>query len=312
MSDGRVDVSVIVVNWNTRELLSQCLQSVCEAAGDLSVEVIVVDNASDDGSVELLSRNFPQARVIANAKNVGFVRGNNQALALSQGQYVLLLNSDAALLPDALVRLVRFMNARPSVGIVGPRILNPDGSFQSSYMDFPNLWSELLLTTKLYTLSHSSHYPSHSPRQSQEVTEADWVSGACLMIRHQALEQVGGMDESILMYSEEVDLCWRVKEAGWGVCYFPDAEVKHWGGQSSAKVSVKRRSMIYKSKVWFLNRHYGPIQGTLFKGALLLTSFLKMGAWALRTLFLAKTDRAWALENVRSYRILVGDLLHAD
>ncbi len=308
MNAERVDVSVIIVNWNTRGLLAQCLQSLYDTTNNLGFEVIVVDNASADGSVEMVCQDFPRVQLVVNANNVGFVRANNQALPLSRGRYVLLLNSDAAVLPGALLRMVQFMDAQPGVGIVGPRILNPNGSFQSSYMDFPNLLSELLLMTKLSKVVYGRHFPSHSPQQSRETRAVDWMQGACIMIRRETLEEIGGLDEIFFMYSEEVDWCWRARQAGWAVYYLSEAKVLHWGSQSSSKVPVKRRSLVYKSKLLFLDKHHGPTTALLLKWALLITSILKMGFWSLLFLSPRTRDRTRARENIRSYGVLIGDL----
>jgi hypothetical protein len=309
VNDRQVDLSVIIVNWNTRDLLAQCLKSVYETDGDLSLEAIAVDNGSADGSAEMMQRDFPQTHVIANTENVGFVRANNQALAVSEGRYVLLLNSDAALVPGALSCMVQFMDAHPGVGIVGPKVLNPDGSFQSSYMDFPNLLSEFMLMIKLSKVFYGRYFPSHSPRQSRETKEVDWMLGACMMMRRDTLDEIGGLDETFFMYSEEVDWCWRTKQAGWAVYYLPEATVLHWGGQSSSKVPIKRRALVYKSKLLFLDKHYGAMTASLFKGALLTTSLLKMGLWSALFLSPRAQDHSRAAENVRSYKVLIRDLV---
>ena len=306
MSAAQVDVSVIVVSWNTRDLLARCLRSVCDALDGLSVETMVVDNASTDGSVGMVRECYPDVKLIANSENLGFVRANNQALAVSQGKYVLLLNSDAALLPGALEHMVRFLTDQPTVGIVGPKFLNPDGSFQSSYMSFPSLLSELLLMTKLHRIFRTRWFPSHPPWLSEEAKAVDWMLGACMMIRRDTLDDIGGMDETFFMYSEEVDWCWRAKQAGWAVYYLPEAQVVHDGGQSSAKVPVRRRSMVYRSKYLFLEKHYGPATAHLFQGALLITSALKMVFWSLSCLSPRAPDRVRAMDSVRSYGMLIG------
>lgn len=308
MKQNPVDVSVIIVNWNTRDLLAQCLHSVYETQGGLVIQVIVVDNGSTDSSVEMVRQDFSQVELLTNQENLGFVRGNNQAFPLARGRHVLLLNSDAALQERALAQMTDFLDQHPGVGIVGPMVLNPDGSFQTSFMDFPNLVSETLLMTKLSKLVYSRHYPSYPPEKSQQTRPVDWMQGACMMMRRRTLEEIGGLDETFFMYSEEVDWCWRSKQAGWEVYYLPAARIMHWGGQSSARVPAKRRVIVYKSKLLFLGKHYGPGTASLFRGALLTTSFLKMGLWGL-VRFLAPGRRKQASENLRSYRMLIRDLV---
>jgi N-acetylglucosaminyl-diphospho-decaprenol L-rhamnosyltransferase len=303
-----IDLSIIIVNWNTRDFLAQCLQSVYDTVSDLDFETIVVDNASADGSPEMVRREFPQVRLIENADNVGFARANNQAMAISQGRCLLLLNSDAVLHPGALQAMCRFMDQHLEAGIVGAKLLNPDGSFQASYMDFPTILGEVLLLTKLFRLLRPPCFPSHSAAESQEVSEADWVSGACLMIRREALEQVGGLDEDYFMYSEEVDWCWRVKQAGWKVFYLPEAKVLHWGGQSIGRVPLHRRTRVYGGKLLFFRKHRGRGYAVFFRLILLLSAILKMGMWCLALLVPNRRIHSWAWQNICSYRLLVREV----
>ena len=303
-----MDLSVIIVNWNTRELLSQCLQSVYETAGDVGLEVLVVDNGSSDGSGAMVRREFPQVRLIENVENVGFARANNQAVVISQGRYVLLLNSDAVLRSGALQAMCRFMDQRSEAGVVGAKLLNPDGSFQASYMDFPVILDEVLLLTKLSRLFHPACFPSHSLAESQEVSEADWVPGTCLMIRRETLEQVGGLDEDYFMYSEEVDWCWRVKRAGWKVFYLPEAEVLHWGGQSIGQVPLHKRARVYGGKLLFFRKCRGRGYAVLFRLILLLSTVLKIGMWCPALLAPSKRMRSRAWQNVCSYRLLMREI----
>lgn len=300
-----IDVSVIVVSWNTRELLAQCLASVRAEAETVSLEAIVVDNHSEDGSPAMVRERFPEVRLLENEDNLGFVGGNNRALPLAEGRYLLLLNSDATLVPGATAALVHFMDAHPEAGIVGPRISNPDGSLQSSYMDFPTLWREFQLLTKLHVVLGRPYAPSHGPDESREIHEADWVSGAGLMIRREAANQVGGLDPDYFMFSEEVDWCWRVRQAGWRNYYLPEAEVRHWGGQSTAHVSLQRRAMIYRSKWLFFYKHRGRVYAGVFRALLLAASWLKMALWALLSLFPAAARRSQARDQVRSYSVLL-------
>ncbi len=301
----RVDVSVIVVSWNTRRLLEQCLRSVYETAGDLAVEVIVVDNGSSDGSVEAVRDRFPEAQLIVNSENVGFARANNQAMEVARGRYFLLLNSDAVLRPGALKALVGCLEAHPRAGIVGGRLVNPDGSFQASYMDFPTLWGEILLMLKLHPLFHSPYFPSRPPEKSGVVREAGWVPGACLLVRREVWEEIGGLDETYFMYSEEVDWCWRARQAGWRVYYTPEAEIVHWGGQSIGQVPLEKRAWVYRGKWLFFRRHRGRRTATLFRLALLGTTVLKMGAWLPLLAAPARATRDRARRNLRSYRRLI-------
>lgn len=298
-----IDLSIIVVNWNTRDLLSKCLSSVYRTVTDLRFEILIVDNASTDGSCEMVRRRFPAVRLIENNKNVGFARANNQALEISRGRHILLLNSDTVVHSGALQAMCEFLDQNPQSGVVGAKLLNPDGSFQASYADFPTILSELLLLTKLYRLFHPSCFPSHSLAESQQVTEADWVPGACLMIRRETLKQVGGLDEDYFMYSEEVDWCWRVKENGWKVIYLPDAEISHWGGQSINQIPLHKRARVYGGKLLFFRKHQG--HAALFLAVLLISSVLKIAVWGPGLLVPSQQVRSRASQSIRSYRMMI-------
>jgi N-acetylglucosaminyl-diphospho-decaprenol L-rhamnosyltransferase len=200
---GRVStVAVIVVNWNTRELLAQCLESIQATSGGVDIETVVVDNASTDGSAEMVGASFPAVRVIKNPDNRGFARANNQAIAATTAPYVLMLNSDARLTPGALQCLLERLTSTPRAGLVGARIDNPDGSFQASHMRFPNLAREALIVSGLGRLLYGASYPSSPPQPNGAARVVEWVSGACMLARRSALAQVGGFDEGYFLYGE--------------------------------------------------------------------------------------------------------------
>jgi GT2 family glycosyltransferase len=253
-----IHLSIIVVNWNTCDFLAQCLRSIYDTTSDLNFEVIVVDNASADGSVEMVCQDFPQVQVIANAENVGFVRANNQAIARCQGRYVLLLNSDTQVLPGSLEKTIQFMDEHPSAGIAGVQLLNPDGSFQASYTPLPTLWREFLILSGLGRWLIRSAFPSCGPQTEKGAQKIKgYVEGAYLMARREAVEQVGGLDERIFMYAEEVDWCYRFHQDGWEIWYLPQAPIIHYGGQSSKKQRGRMEAELYRSRVYFFNKHYG-------------------------------------------------------
>jgi len=261
----RVDVSVIIVNWNTCDLLRECLRSVYDSMGELVFEVLVVDNASTDGSVEMVRSSFPQVRLLANAKNVGFARGNNQALALSRGHYALLLNSDALLLDGATQALVDLADAKPQAGIVGAQLLNVDGSFQASYTPFPNLWREFLILSGVGRMVYGRRYPSRGPEEEKGPQMVDYVEGACMLVRRAAVEKVGGLDEGYFMYAEDVDWCYAMQKRGWQVWYQPAAKVIHIGGGSSQNRRPQRELDLYISRVRFFRKHYKAVATWLLK-----------------------------------------------
>jgi GT2 family glycosyltransferase len=303
-----MDLSIIVVSFNTRDLLRACLASIPPATAGLRCETIVVDNASGDGSAEMTAADFPEVVLIRNAENRGFAAANNQALAISRGRYALLLNSDAALLTDTVPALVRFMEAHPRCGLVGGQLLNPDGSFQASYADFPTLGGELLLMTTLARLCRPASYPSYPAEQSQQPRAVDWVFGACMLARRAAIDQVGGLDEDYFMYTEETDWCYRLRRAGWTVNYLPAAKVVHWSGQSANRVPEQKRSRLYRSKWLFMRKHYGPLTALAFRQAVRWASVLKCAvAWG-RVVASNGERRQVARQQLRSHRLVLAEL----
>ncbi|MBW7885133.1 MAG: glycosyltransferase family 2 protein [Caldilineaceae bacterium] len=267
-------VSIIIVSWNTRQLLEECLESVQDelaALGNAAVETFVVDNASDDGSVAMVQARFPWVQRIENRTNIGFARANNQAIAVSSGEYVLLLNPDTRLLPGALATLVSFMEQTPAAGAAGSRLLNADGSLQRSCYRAPTVAREFWRLFHLDKLYPFAEYPIHSwPAASPRTV--DIVQGASMIIRRRALEDAGTLDETYFMYSEEVDLCERIRRAGWEIYWVPGSAVIHYGGQSTRQVADAMFIRLYEGKILFFRKHYGPLAVWLYKIVLFLSS----------------------------------------
>jgi hypothetical protein len=269
------DLSVVVVSWNVRELLRACLASVFAGARpDLTLEVIVVDNGSRDGSAELVRREFPAATVVANADNRGFTAGNNQGLALSRGRHVLLLNPDAEVLGDALATLVTFLDENPQVGVAGPQLRSPDGSVQSSRRRFPTLATALFESTWLQPWAPRGLLRRYyvQDRGDDETGAVDWVTGAAMAVRRAVLEQVSGFDEGFFMYSEELDWCRRIRAAGWEIVYLPRAQVLHHQGRSSEQVLPARHIHFQRSKIRYFAKYHGRPAAALLR-VLLLTLY---------------------------------------
>ena len=251
--------AVVIVTYNVRELALACLRSLGEEAG----EVFVVDNASQDGTVEAVREAWPAARVIANPGNEGFARANNQALREARGEHLCLLNPDTEVRPGALRRLQEALEEDPRLGIVGPALLNPDGSLQSAGQAFP---TRAALLGGAVPWTRRARGPRRRAADGTPV-ECDWIVGACMMIRREVLEQVGLLDEAYFMYGEEKDLCFRAKQAGWKVACLPEAEVIHYGGQSADQAPVESYLAFLDSQFYFLRKFYPPAQGRLFARA---------------------------------------------
>lgn len=255
-----IDLSIISVSWNTAALLVECVQTIADGARGLVYEVIVVDNASTDGSADVIATEFPAAKLICNRENVGYARGNNQGLAVSSGRYVLLLNSDTLVKPQALTQLVEFMDQHSTVGAVSPRLLLPNGEPQAfAFGGDPSIG--YLLKRGVYRLLLRRFIHDWHTTQLQAV---DWVSGACLLVRREVIAQVGGLDENIFMYFEDADWCRRIRLAGWPVMFNPHIEIVHLGGQSLKQNPAARRGY-YRSLDYYYRKHFDPVSRLILR-----------------------------------------------
>ena len=283
------DLSIIVVNWNTRDLLAQCLEAVAhdvETLEGATVETIVVDNASADDSVAMVRERFPWVRVVENESNLGFARANNQAIILAGGDSLLLLNSDAILLPGSLTGLLNCIDEAGHVGAVGPTLLNADRTFQASYSRFPSVTSCFVQLLGLARRIYGPYFPSASPQDLAGLQPADWIGGACFMIRRSAIEDVGLLDENMFMYAEEMDWCYRLGRAGWLVGYCPDVAVVHLGGASSGVVRPWVLARQWKSQLRFMRKHHGMAEALLIRAGVGVLGVT-------RTLFFASLALLW-------------------
>jgi GT2 family glycosyltransferase len=262
-----MDLSIVIVNWNTQDLLVKCLSSISDdlsAAPGLTAETIVVDNASHDDSVSTVRRQFPWVRLVPNETNVGFARANNQAIQLSQGRYILLLNSDTELCQGALSILVAFMESHSIAGAAGAQLLNGNGSRQISCHPLLTPWREFWRLIFIDWLWPRATY--NMRRWSLKTPhEVEVIKGACLMLRREALGQVGLLDEQYFMYTEEMDLCYRLRQAGWKLYWVPEAQVIHYGEQSSRQMAEDMYIQLYRSKVQFQRKFGGEGRARLFK-----------------------------------------------
>jgi GT2 family glycosyltransferase len=265
------DVSVVVVTYNALPWLERCLESV------RAHETIVVDHGSTDGTLELVRRRFPQARLIEEG-NTGLGAGSNTGMRVASGDYFLLLNSDAWAVGDAVERLVAFAEEHPEAAIVGPKLLNPDGSLQRSVRGFPTLWrlaTEYFFLRKLAPGSRSlnAFYASRFPHD--EVREAEFVMGASMLVRREAADTVGLFDEDFFMFSEETDWCYRFVQAGWKVLFFPGAEFVHVGGGTTSQNWGPMYREQLRGHLRFLAKHRGPREAEQARRLLLASMRLR-------------------------------------
>lgn len=268
-------LSIILVSWNTRQLLADCLDSVYVYPPNDSFEVLVVDNASGDGSAAMVRERFPQARLIESEKNVGFAQGNNLAVPLCSGEYVLLLNPDTVVKPQALDALVQFMDAHSEAGAAGSRLLNPDETLQPSCHPAPTLARELWRLFHLDRIRPFGAYHMHRWDMNQP-REVDVIQGASFIVRKAILDKIGFLDGRYFMYSEEVDLCYRLQKAGWKLYYVPASRVIHYGGQSTKLVAADMFLQLYLGKLMYFRKHYGRLAGIGYKFILLLAALSRL------------------------------------
>lgn len=269
------DLSIIIVSWNVCELLRDCLHSVFANQGALTLEVIVVDSASADGSSEMVRELFPQVVLITCEENVGFPKGNNIGLARASGRNLLLLNPDTVVLNNALSQSVTYLEQHANVGVVGVQLLNADGSVQSSRRRFPTLLTAIFESTWWQPYAPPSLLRDYYVEDvaDKETAAVDWVMGAFMLIRREVFEQVGGMDEAYFMYSEELDWCKRIKAAGWQIVYYPEAQIVHYQGKSSEQASTMRHINFNRAKLRYFRKYHGLTAATILR-AILLANFL--------------------------------------
>ncbi len=246
-------VSIVIVSYNTRELLEACLTSVFTSVAGISFEVWVVDNASSDGSADMVEKRFPLVHCIRNDANLGFARANNSAIRQAQGRYVVLLNSDTVMTPSALETITAYMDAHPDVAVCGGQLLNQDGTLQNSIANIPTLATELLNKSVLRRL-----FPRRYPGKEWQVEvpiEVESIIGACMVVSSEAIAQVGMLDERYFFFFEETDWCLAMRQAGWKVCFHPQTRIFHLQGASAKKVFIPARIEYWKSRYHFFRKH---------------------------------------------------------
>ena len=295
-----IDLSIVIVSWNVRDLLRRCLASIF-AARLPGLEVIVVDNASGDGSAEMARGEFPAVRLIANARNAGFPAGNNQGFAAARGRFLMTLNPDTEVIGNALAEMIAYLDAHADVGALGPQLLNPYGSPQSSRRRFPTFTTALFESTWLQGFAprrvlRRYYVDDVSPDLIQAV---DWLTGACIAVRREVLEALGGFDESFFMYSEELDWCRRIKSAGWKVVYLPAAKVIHYAGKSSEQAVAARHINFQSSKVRYFRKYHGSFAAGALRLFLLALYVWQIGLEALKALLGHK--RAMRRQRIGAY-----------
>jgi len=275
-----IDLSIIVVNFNVKEFLKNLLDSIKKASQNFSLEIIVVDNASDDGSVEMIKDKFPEIILIENKSNLGFGKANNQGLKIAKGKFILLINPDTLVAEDTFVKMIDFFNANPDTGMAGCKILNPDGTLQlACRRSFPGPWTAFTKVTGLSTLFPKSKLFAKynlTYLDENQTYEVDAISGSFMMLRKEVYEKVGGFDEQFFMYGEDLDLCYRIQKAGYKIYYVHTTQIIHYKGESTKRSSLDETKIFYQAMHLFVKKH--------LSSSLIVEMILRF-AIAVRTLF---------------------------
>ena len=273
-----MDLSVVIVNWNTRDMLRDCLQSVLAGIGDLRAEIFVVDNASEDGSAAMVRREFAQIHLIQSAKNLGFGAGNNLALRRVCGRHVLLINTDTIVHGSVIANCVTWLDNNPEVGLMGPRLLNRDGAGQPSCSSFPSLKSLTLQLVGITRIARWDNYRMTGWDWSEE-RSVEVVSGAAMFVRGKAMEEVGLFDESFYFYGEETDWCRRFSSNGWRLKFVPIPEITHYGGGSVRRLNHRREVMLTEGTTRLQLKHGGRVAAITCFTILTLHNITRAAFW---------------------------------
>lgn len=272
-------VSVLIVSWNTRELLASCLESIRQAHPPCVLEVIVVDNASADGSPEMVETRFPEVKLIRSGVNLGFAKGNNLAMTHALGSMFALVNSDALVHPGCLETLADFFDQHPNVGLVGPRVIGGDGLLQRTCRHLPgvrNTFCRALALDRVFGGSWIFSGYEVSTAQHSVLHEANVLSGCFCLARRSAVEEAGGLDEEFFFYGEDIDWCHRLKDAGWKLMFVPQATATHFGGGSTRKAPLRYSIEILRATVKYWHKHHGAAGRAVCHGLLVLHHGLRL------------------------------------
>lgn len=277
-------LSICIVSYNVKKLLKECIQSIYAQGNDIEFEIIVVDNSSDDGSAAMVKKEFPNVILLENSQNVGFARACNQAIKLSKGKFILLLNPDIIVPSGNLLKMLKFMEQTKEAGIVGCRLVDTDGNIEPSCKSFPSLWvlwSEMSFLYKIFPKSKLFGAPYLSYFNYNQTKEVDVVKGAFLMIRRSAVDEIGLLDEGYFIYSEEVDWCYRAKRRGWKVYFYPDVQVIHYGGSSTRLNPDGMFIELQKSRYRFFKKHHSRVVAWAAKIILFGGTLMRAFIWSI-------------------------------
>jgi len=284
MDASIVDVSIVIVSWNTRDILRDCLRSIFRETREVSFELFIVDNASRDGSAEMVQEEFPSVKLIVNSENRGFAAANNQAIRLASGRYVLLLNPDTIVLDAAICRCVRYADAHTDIGVVGCQVLEDGHRIQRTSFSFPGPWNLLLIQSGLsrsFPKSRLFGRPELGWWDRDTEQDVDVISGMFMLARREAIAQVGLLDEAFFVYGEETDWCYRFAQAGWRRVFTPCAKILHLdgGGKSTSQINVKMYVQLQKSLLIFVRKNLGYMAWLMAKVIFVISNSVRAVGW---------------------------------
>jgi GT2 family glycosyltransferase len=255
-----IAVSIVVVTWNSKRFVDECFGSIRQDTCGLSAEIIAVDNASSDGTADLIAAHFPEVKLVRSRTNLGFPAANVAAIEMSRGRHIALVNPDAWVLPGCFRKLMDYMEANPRIGVLGPKMLNPDGSMQPSCFRAPSVWNEWCRALALDRTA-LNRLPLFGGRlmfdfAHDRTRDVDALNGCFLLVRRAAMEQVGLIDADYFMYGDDIDWCLRFRKAGWRVVFYPEAQAVHYGGGASARVPVSSYLEMQKANLQYWKKHH--------------------------------------------------------
>lgn len=305
----KYNISIIIVSWNAKVYLEQCLFSIIKATAFLeSVEIVVVDNSSTDGSAEMVRQKFPNVTLICNSSNLGFAKANNIGINHCHGDYLFFINSDVVVYPDCIISIVNYMEEHPDIGLLGPRIIGTDNRVQRSCMGYPSLWNTFCRAVFLdkvfprikifngFMLNHWAH---------DSIKEVDIINGCFWAVRRKAIEQIGLLDEDFFIYAEDMDWCKRFNNADWKVVYFPLAQSLHYGGASSANAPVKFYVEMQKANLKYWKKYYGGLSCRMYSCIVILHHSLRMAGSFFHYLLVPSKRNISAYKTNRSIATLL-------
>ena len=296
------EVSVIVVSWNTKDILRQCLESLYRESNDIELELILVDNASTDGSPEMVRQEFPQAILICNSQNRGFAAANNQGIEIAKGRFVLLLNPDTVILDRAIQKTIAFAEQHPRAGAVGIRNIHADGQLQKNCFQYASLLNLAITTSSLHRLFSNSKFFSRERMNWWDYTDSrkvDVVAGCYMLVPRKVIDEIGGLDEAYFMYGEEMDWCWRMAKAGLEVWYCNDAKIIHYGGMSTSQNPIEMHKQGLSSFFYFIEKREGQLARYTAQALIIFNGILRTAFWSCRWVVSSGKAREASAQKLR-------------